>query len=101
MVESVKNYLQLMNIRYNSLLEWLLIFLRTMSYHRGGGNKPKGFGFAGFQMAGTKRSGTNVPPPPPNSTLSKQGYHTMSAITENALSASWGMPKKRSKTEEE
>ncbi|EFN83169.1 ATP-dependent RNA helicase DDX42 [Harpegnathos saltator] len=72
-----------------------------MSYHRGGGNKPKGFGFAGFQMAGTKRSGTNIPPPPPNSALSKQGYHTMSAITENALSASWGMPKKRSKTEEE
>ncbi|XP_014485169.1 PREDICTED: ATP-dependent RNA helicase DDX42 [Dinoponera quadriceps] len=72
-----------------------------MSYHKGGGNKPKGFGFAGFQMAGTKRSGTNIPPPPPNSALSKQGYHTMSAITENALSASWGMPKKRSKTEEE
>ncbi|XP_032673039.1 ATP-dependent RNA helicase DDX42 isoform X1 [Odontomachus brunneus] len=73
----------------------------TMSYQRGGNNKPKGFGFAGFQMAGTKRSGTNIPPPPPNSALSKQGYHTMSAITENALSASWGMPKKRSKTEEE
>ncbi|XP_032673040.1 ATP-dependent RNA helicase DDX42 isoform X2 [Odontomachus brunneus] len=72
-----------------------------MSYQRGGNNKPKGFGFAGFQMAGTKRSGTNIPPPPPNSALSKQGYHTMSAITENALSASWGMPKKRSKTEEE
>ncbi|XP_077256778.1 ATP-dependent RNA helicase DDX42 [Temnothorax americanus] len=72
-----------------------------MSYHRGGGNKPKGFGFTGFQMSGTKRSGTNVPPPPPNSTLSKQGYHTMNAITENALSACWGMPKKRSKTEEE
>ncbi|XP_070148807.1 ATP-dependent RNA helicase DDX42 [Polyergus mexicanus] len=72
-----------------------------MSYHRGSGNKPKGFGFAGFQMSGTKRSGTNIPPPPPNSTLSKQGYHTMNAITENALSACWGMPKKRSKTEEE
>ncbi|KAL6434326.1 hypothetical protein ACFW04_006036 [Cataglyphis niger] len=72
-----------------------------MSYHRGSGNKPKGFGFAGFQMSGTKRSGTNIPPPPPNSALSKQGYHTMNAITENALSACWGMPKKRSKTEEE
>ncbi|KYQ48728.1 ATP-dependent RNA helicase DDX42 [Trachymyrmex zeteki] len=72
-----------------------------MSYHRGSGNKPKGFGFSGFQMSGTKRSGTNIPPPPPNSTLSKQGYHTMNAITENALSACWGMPKKRSKTEEE
>lgn len=73
----------------------------NMSYHRGGGNKPKGFGFAGFQMTGTKRSGSNVPPPPPNSALSKQGYHTMNSITENALSACWGMPKKRSKTEEE
>ncbi|XP_046410143.1 ATP-dependent RNA helicase DDX42 isoform X1 [Neodiprion fabricii] len=72
-----------------------------MSYHRGGGNKPKGFGFAGFQMAGTKRSGVNIPPPPNNSTLSKQGYHTMNSITENALSANWGIPKKRSKTEEE
>ncbi|XP_017886041.1 ATP-dependent RNA helicase DDX42 [Ceratina calcarata] len=72
-----------------------------MSYHRGGGNKPKGFGFAGFQMTGTKRAGSNIPPPPPNSTLSKQGYHTMNSITENALSACWGMPKKRSKTEEE
>ncbi|XP_011701673.1 PREDICTED: ATP-dependent RNA helicase DDX42 [Wasmannia auropunctata] len=72
-----------------------------MSYHRGSGSKPKGFGFTGFQMSGTKRSGTNIPPPPPNSTLSKQGYHTMNAITENALSACWGMPKKRSKTEEE
>lgn len=40
-------------------------------------------------------------PPPPNASLSKQGYHTMSSITENALSASWGIPKKRSKTEEE
>ncbi|XP_020293962.1 ATP-dependent RNA helicase DDX42 isoform X2 [Pseudomyrmex gracilis] len=72
-----------------------------MSYHRGGGSKPKGFGFPGFQMPGAKRSGTNIPPPPPNSALSKQGYHTMNAITENALSACWGMPKKRSKTEEE
>lgn len=73
-----------------------------MSYHRGGGNKPKGFGFAGFQMSATKRSGVNIPPPTTvNSTLSKQGYHTMNSITENAISACWGMPKKRSKTEEE
>ncbi|XP_051163787.1 ATP-dependent RNA helicase DDX42 [Leptopilina boulardi] len=72
-----------------------------MSYHRGGGNKPKGFGFAGFQMTGSKRSGANIPPPNINSNLSKQGYHTMSSITENALSACWGVPKKRSKTEEE
>lgn len=79
----------------------MIVKANTMSYHRGSGNKPKGFGFAGFQMSGTKRSGTNIPPPPPNSALSKQGYHTMNAITENALSACWGVPKKRSKTEEE
>ncbi|XP_034937557.1 ATP-dependent RNA helicase DDX42 [Chelonus insularis] len=75
-----------------------------MSYQRGGGGeggKSKGFGFAGFQVAGTKRSGVNIPPPTVNSSLSKQGYHTMNSITENALSACWGMPKKRSKTEEE
>ncbi|KAK0165929.1 hypothetical protein PV328_004405 [Microctonus aethiopoides] len=73
-----------------------------MSYQRGSNNnKPKGFGFAGFQMSGTKRAGVNIPPPTINSSLSKQGYHTMNAITENALSACWGMPKKRSKTEEE
>ncbi|XP_063974546.1 ATP-dependent RNA helicase DDX42 [Diachasmimorpha longicaudata] len=72
-----------------------------MSYHRGGGSKPKGFGFTGFQMSGTKRAGVTIPPPTTNSSLSKQGYHTMNSITENALSACWGMPKKRSKTEEE
>lgn len=88
-------------MRDEILINFILIKASTMSYHRGSGSKPKGFGFTGFQMSGTKRSGTNVPPPPPNSTLSKQGYHTMNAITENALSACWGMPKKRSKTEEE
>ncbi|XP_033219852.1 ATP-dependent RNA helicase DDX42 [Belonocnema kinseyi] len=72
-----------------------------MSYHRGSGNKAKGFGFAGFQMTGTKRTGANIPPPTVNANLSKQGYHTMNSITENALSACWGVPKKRSKTEEE
>lgn len=72
-----------------------------MSYRRGSGNKAKGFGFAGFQMTGTKRSGANIPPPTVNPNLSKQGYHTMNSITENALSACWGVPKKRSKTEEE
>ena len=72
-----------------------------MSYHREGGNKAKGFGFSGFQMTGTKRSGVNIPPPTPNANLSKQGYHTMGSITENALTACWGIPKKRSKTEEE
>ncbi|XP_058794608.1 ATP-dependent RNA helicase DDX42 [Phymastichus coffea] len=73
-----------------------------MSYHRNNsGNKQKGFGFAGFQMSGRKRQGAAIPPPPSNSGFSKQGYHTMNAITENALSANWNAPKKRSKTEEE
>ncbi|KAH0552279.1 ATP-dependent RNA helicase DDX42 [Cotesia glomerata] len=74
-----------------------------MSYQRGGGNKPRGFGFTSFQM-GSKRSGVNIPPPASintSSSLSKQGYHTMNSITENALSACWGMPKKRTKTEDE
>lgn len=73
-----------------------------MSYHRNNaGKKPKGFGFAGFQMSGRKRQGAAIPPPPANSGFSKQGYHTMNAITENALTANLGAPKKRSKTEEE
>ncbi|RZF40698.1 hypothetical protein LSTR_LSTR007989 [Laodelphax striatellus] len=61
---------------------------------RGGG----GFQFAGFQLKGGPKA---LPPPPPTAALSKQGYSTMSSITQNALSASWGVPKKRSKTEEE
>lgn len=74
-----------------------------MSYNNrsNNGKKQKGFGFAGFQMSGHKRTGAAIPPPPPNSGFSKQGYHTMNSITENALSACWGAPKKRSKTEEE
>lgn len=40
-------------------------------------------------------------PPPPTAAISKQGYSTMSAITSNALSTTWGVPKKRAKTEEE
>ncbi|KAG8268476.1 ATP-dependent RNA helicase ddx42 [Homalodisca vitripennis] len=71
-----------------------------MSSNRGGDNKPKGFGFSGFQVK-SRSERANALPPPPNSALSKQGYSTMTAITNNALSASWGIPKKRSKTEEE
>ncbi|KAL1137792.1 hypothetical protein AAG570_009488 [Ranatra chinensis] len=71
-----------------------------MSYHRGGDGKPRGFGFGGFQMMSRAERAAALPPPP-NSAFSKQGYSTMTAITENALSATWGIPKKRSKTEEE
>lgn len=73
-----------------------------MSYHRNNaGKKQKGFGFAGFQMSSGKRQGAAIPPPSPKSGFSKQGYHTMNSITETALATSWGLPKKRSKTEEE
>lgn len=71
-----------------------------MSYHRGGDGQPKGFGFGGFHLM-SKAERQAAVPPPPTAALSKQGYSTMSSITENALSATWGIPKKRSKTEEE
>ncbi|XP_045498371.1 ATP-dependent RNA helicase DDX42 [Colias croceus] len=75
------------------------------------GNGGKGFGFAGFSMP--KRNPSNVslhavPPPtamnsvPPPAGLSKQGYSTMNAITQNAMTGNWGtLGKKRSKTEDE
>ncbi|KAH9632877.1 hypothetical protein HF086_002699 [Spodoptera exigua] len=83
-----------------------------MSYNSGGSGS-KGFGFAGFTMP--KRNPSNVslhavPPPttpmhavpPPSTGLSKQGYSTMSAITQNAVTGNWGsLGKKRSKTEDE
>lgn len=81
-----------------------------MSFNSSGG---KGFGFTGFTMP--KRNVNNVsmnavPPPssqmhavpPPTSGLSKQGYSTMNAITQNAVTGNWGtLGKKRSKTEDE
>ncbi|CAH2244580.1 jg11695 [Pararge aegeria aegeria] len=80
-----------------------------MSFNSSGG---KGFGFAGFSMP--KRNPSNVslhavPPPstpmhavPPPSGLSKQGYSTMNAITQNAVTGNWGtIGKKRAKTEDE
>ncbi|KAJ4426857.1 hypothetical protein ANN_26656 [Periplaneta americana] len=70
----------------------------TMSYNRGGDGKPRGFGFSGFQL---KRDRASQLPPPPSSAISKHGYSTMSAISQNALAASYGLPRKRSKTEEE
>lgn len=69
-----------------------------MSFSRGGDGKPRGFGFSGFQL---KRERSSQLPPPPSSAISKHGYSTMSAISQNALAASYGLPRKRSKTEEE
>ncbi|XP_075238002.1 ATP-dependent RNA helicase DDX42 [Lycorma delicatula] len=71
------------------------------SHHSGGGGGGSG-GSSSSGGGGSSRSErANALPPPPNSALSKQGYSTMTAITQNALSATWGIPKKRSKTEEE
>ncbi|XP_066998033.1 ATP-dependent RNA helicase DDX42 [Anabrus simplex] len=69
-----------------------------MSFNRGGNGRPRGFGFSGFQL---KKDRENQLPPPPSSAISKHGYSTMSAISQNALAASYGLPRKRSKTEEE
>ncbi|KAF6197729.1 hypothetical protein GE061_008695 [Apolygus lucorum] len=71
-----------------------------MSYHRGGDGKPRGFGFSGFSLM-SRAERAAAAPPPPSAALSKQGYSTMTSITENALNASWGIPKKRTKTEDE
>ncbi|CAF4931584.1 unnamed protein product [Pieris macdunnoughi] len=73
----------------------------------------KGLGFAGFTMPKRNPSTVSlhaVPPPtaslnnvpPPSSGLSKQGYSTMNAITQNAMTGNFGtLGKKRAKTEDE
>ncbi|KAB0793879.1 hypothetical protein PPYR_13499 [Photinus pyralis] len=61
-----------------------------------------GFGYPGFQLSSGKRASHNaVPPPPPTTGVSKQGYSTMNAISQNALSAAWGGSRKRAATEDE
>ncbi|KAL7300748.1 hypothetical protein TKK_0006725 [Trichogramma kaykai] len=74
-----------------------------MSYHHGRGNdkKPRGFGFSGFQISSTPQRGVAIPPPTIKPGISKQGYHTMNAISENALSINWNAATKPRKTEEE
>lgn len=61
----------------------------------------KSFGFSGFQLPAKPKRINNAIPPPPSTGVSKQGYSTMNAISQNALAAQWGMPRKRAKTEEE
>ncbi|XP_042216561.1 ATP-dependent RNA helicase DDX42-like isoform X2 [Homarus americanus] len=65
-----------------------------MSYNRG-----RGFGFGGFSFARKQEA----IPPPPNATLSKHGYHTMTAISQNAISGGcgYGQPRKRPRDEDE
>lgn len=63
-----------------------------------------GFNFSGFSFKSSSdrsRAGAAIPPPAASVGLSKHGYSTMSAITNTALSASWSVPKKRTRTEEE
>lgn len=98
---------------------------QKMSHNRSGGKSRGGgyggfSGFSGFQMP--KRSSTAhsmhaVPPPStitdsgrssssggtgPNATVSRQGYSTLNAISQNAITVNWGSnARKRSKTEDE
>ena len=69
-----------------------------MSGNRGRG----GFGFGGFGFNAVKRP--EIAPPPPESSRSKHGYHTISAIASGALHGGaygYGQVRKRPKTEEE
>lgn len=66
-------------------------------------NNMSGFNYSGFQMKGRGSGGGshNAVPPPPSTGISKQGYSTMNAISQNALSAAWGGSRKRAVTEDE
>ncbi|XP_050539442.1 ATP-dependent RNA helicase DDX42 [Daktulosphaira vitifoliae] len=54
-----------------------------------------------FNSSRSSSSRSSAIPPPPNSGISKQGYSTLNAINHSAISSTWGVPKKRAKTEEE
>ncbi|CAH1180372.1 unnamed protein product [Phaedon cochleariae] len=58
------------------------------------------FNYANIHSNSNKRH--NAVPPPTTGGLSKQGYSTMNAISQNALSAAWGgSSRKRAATEDE
>ncbi|XP_018330246.1 ATP-dependent RNA helicase DDX42 [Agrilus planipennis] len=57
------------------------------------------YNYGGYQP--NKNARHNAVPPPPSSGVSKQGYSTMNAISQNALSAAWGGSRKRAATEDE
>lgn len=61
------------------------------------------FNYSGFQLksSGSAGGSHNAVPPPPSTGISKQGYSTMNAISQNALSAAWGGSRKRAVTEDE
>lgn len=74
-------------------------------FHKGGDGRPRGFGFEGFSLPGKKtdqqlgQSALHCVPPPPM--LNKHGYTGLQTITQNAIDATYGLPRKRPKTEEE
>ncbi|EEB17484.1 DEAD box ATP-dependent RNA helicase, putative [Pediculus humanus corporis] len=81
-----------------------------MSHKRGGTGIIPGFSYSGFVLPknDSPHAGAAIPPPTvgfksTGTGLSKQGYSTMMAISQNALSCqtNWGAPKKRAKTEDE
>lgn len=57
------------------------------------------FNYGGQASSSSSRS-MNIPPPT-NSGLNRQGYSTLNAINHSAITTTWGVPKKRAKTEEE
>lgn len=74
-------------------------------FHKGGDGKPRGFGFGGFSLA-TKKQETPLgesalAEAQPKLPVNRQGYVGLQAITQNAVDASYGYPRKRPKTEEE
>lgn len=65
-------------------------------------NQKRGFDFPKFKIKGSGgRTGAAIPPPPPRSQMSKQGYHTMHFIAQNALQTSTETQKRTNRTEEE
>ncbi|CAL1266623.1 unnamed protein product [Larinioides sclopetarius] len=72
-------------------------------FHKGGDGKPRGFGFGGFSLGSKKQdnSGHSLSAMPPPNMVNKHGYTGLQAITQNALDATYGIPRKRPKTEEE
>lgn len=66
-------------------------------------SKTPKFGITGFTVQRSSSSAARAAalPPPPNSAFSKQGYSTLNSINHNAVSNAWGIPKKRTRTEEE
>ncbi|XP_064455461.1 ATP-dependent RNA helicase DDX42-like [Ornithodoros turicata] len=78
-------------------------------YHKGGGGRPRGFGFEGFNVAAKKSDpqlGQSALPPestpsPSLPVINRRGYTGLTTITQNAMDINYGNLRKRPKTEEE